>query len=405
MKRVQVISLLLLASQISFADENIFDKNLDYEAAKTEFKNLQSDRKINRSTFYPKLNIVTGIGSEYTRDKTETEKGGMLYLDSKINLYNGFKDYNLLSKNRNQLNKANAQKEMTLIKIKNDVYKKFQEINTIQEQNNLIKTELENNKNQSNWALKKVNAGLTSNAELMDFQIKQTNLENEISINELKLKELENELKQLFNSEKSADLTLEDAKKVYSVLTDKLTMKNPSENSLTQKVLIADLKIAEDELKASKSGYYPSLDLEAKAGTITPSHSLLKDKTEHQIALTLTIPIFSGFETKAESQKALNEKTQKEKELRSYQVNLNSNIELDKKRIELNKLLLKGQEEMLAKSIKFYDQTINEYKRGIKNSSELISASDRVLETRKKILELKAEINSRILDFNNAYVD
>lgn len=386
----------VLITKSIYAQESIYEKNIDVETKNAELKASILEKDSNKSSFYPELNIVTGVGSEYTKDKSETEKGGILYLDSKINLYNGSKDKNNLNISDSKTIKAKIEKTLEQRKVQINAYKIIQELNTLTEINKLIDSEKENNKNQSNWAKKKADAGLTTNADLLDFQIKESSLENELSINKLKISENETELLNLFGNNVRRDEVITNIRATES----ELNLKDNLPTTLNETLLLEDLKISNYELQKSQSGFRPKLDLEAKAGNITPTSKILSDKSEHQIALTLTIPLFSGFSTQTEVQKSVNEKAIKEKSLRNYQNNISSIIELEKRKIDLNKNLLKNQEDILLKAIKFYEQTINEYKRGIKNSSDLISSSDRVLELKIKTQEIKKEIKTLTYNLN-----
>lgn len=386
----------VLITKSIYAQESIYEKNIDMETKNAELKASILEKDSNKSSFYPELNIVTGLGSEYTKDKSETEKGGILYLDSKINLYNGSKDKNSLNISDSKIAKTKIERTLEQRKVQINAYKIIQEIEALTEENKLIDTEKENNKKQSNWAKKKADAGLTTNADLLDFQIKETNLNNELSINKLKISENETELLNLFGNGLSLNEIINNIKSTEN----ELNLKDNTPTTLNEMLLLEDLRISNYELQKSKSGFLPKLDLEAKAGNITPTSKILSDKSEHQIALTLTIPLFSGFSTQTEVQKSVNEKAIKEKSLRNYQNNISSIIELEKRKIDLNKNLLKNQEDILLKAIKFYEQTINEYKRGIKNSSDLISSSDRVLELKIKTQETKKEIKTLTYNLN-----
>ena len=248
-------------------------------------------------------------------------------------------------------------------------------------------------------ARKKVNAGLTTDAELLDFQIKQDNLLNEILANELKIKENENAIKNIFGNK----FSLEELKSKIP-LNESTELKKaqiPENLNLTQ--LSQDVSLSELEINKSKSSYLPKIDLEAKAGSITPQTKMFKDKTEHQVALTLTIPLFSGYSSDAFSHQMILDKQLKERIFKNYQVNLPSILENEEKRIELNRHLLAANEKTLKKAEKFQEQTISEYKRGIKNSPDLISASDRIFELKRKANELNNDIKKAIYSYNTNY--
>lgn len=390
------ILVTLLISNPAFSEEIDYENNLDVYRKSSELKSIEADKKLKQSLFYPELNLKTGLGSEYTRDKSETDKGRVLYLDAKINLYNGMQDskeLNILEKN---LSKVNLEQQLEKTKLDIKVYKILSEINFLKEEIKVLENELKENATQELMAKKKVDAGLTSSAELLDFQIKEANLKNEIKVNDIKTKENETEiLNSLGNT-----YSLDEIQKKFQFNEQTLSNSISPEANINLQVLKNDFETSNIELSKSKSSYNPKLDLEAKAGKITPISTLLKDKTEHQVALTLTIPLFSGFSSSAEVQKAATQNILAERALRNFQNNFSKNIEITQKKIELNNSLKDTFEVTLKKAEKFKDQTIFEYKKGIKNSPDLISASDRTLELKRRILEIKKDINISTYEFN-----
>lgn len=393
------ILLVTTISPLVFSEDTILESNINTFSKSIEIEQLKNAKKVNQSLFYPEINIVTGIGSEYSKGDDETEKGGILYLDAKMNLYRGMEDYNSIKINEMKIQKTTLEKELELNKTRIEYFNLFSDNEVLTQDIKLIQNELENNKSQESMARKKVNAGLTTDAELLDFQIKQDNLLNEILANELKIKENENAIKIIFSSK----FSLEEIKK--QIPLNQFTELKKAENSenLNMAQLSQALSLSQLEVDKSKSSYLPKIDLEAKAGSITPQTKMFKDKTEHQIALTLTIPLFSGFSGDASRQQMILDKQLKERILKDYQVNLPAVMENEEKRIELSKHLLATNEKTLKKAEKFQEQTISEYKRGIKNSPDLISASDRVFELKRKANELGNDLKKAIYSYNTNY--
>ncbi len=393
------ILLVTTITPLAFSEDTILESNLNTFSKSIEIEQLKNAKKVNQSLFYPEINIVTGVGSEYSKGDDETEKGGILYLDTKMNLYRGMEDYNSIEINEMKIQKANLERELELNKTKIEYFNLTSDNEVLTQDIKLIQNELENNKSQESMARKKVNAGLTTDAELLDFQIKQDNLLNEILANELKIKENENAIKNIFGNK----FSLEELKSKIP-LNESTELKKaqiPENLNLTQ--LSQDVSLSELEINKSKSSYLPKIDLEAKAGSITPQTKMFKDKTEHQVALTLTIPLFSGYSSDAFSHQMILDKQLKERIFKNYQVNLPSILENEEKRIELNRHLLAANEKTLKKAEKFQEQTISEYKRGIKNSPDLISASDRIFELKRKANELNNDIKKAIYSYNTNY--
>lgn len=393
------ILLVATFSSSVFSEDTIVESNVNTFSKSVEVEQLKNAKKGNQSLFYPEINIVTGVGSEYSKGDEETDKGGILYLDAKMNLFRGMEDYNSLKIDDMKIQKATLEKELELKKLKIEYSNLISENEVLNQDIKLIQSELENNKSQESMARKKVNAGLTTDAELLDFQIKQDNLQNEILVNELKIKENENTIKSLFANK----FLLEEIKGQIQLNQSNELKKVQNTENLYLNQLSQEVSLSQLEVDKAKSSFWPKIDLEAKAGSITPQSKMFDDKTEHQVALTLTIPLFSGFSSSASAQQVILERQLKEKMFKDYQSNLPIIMENEEKRIELNKHLLATNEKILKKAQKFQEQTISEYKRGIKNSPDLISASDRVFELKRKANQLNNDLKKAIYNYNTNY--
>lgn len=397
--KVQLVLVALTFPIITKADNSIFENNLDIQANKTKIESTQFDLKINKSLFLPELSINTGLGSEYTKDKNDTDKGPFLYVDGKINLYRGGKDLNQDKILQSTNHKLISDNETILRKTKIEAYKLISNIDALQIDTKYLNDEIKDNDFQLKMAKKKVDAGLTTSADLLDFQIKNETLQNEINSNQFKIEDLEKELKNLFGNK----LTFDQIKSDMNFYELKInTPANAKDLPLFQSIR-SELNAITLEVKNLNGEYLPTVDIEAKYGSITPNNKLFENKTEHQIALNVNIPLFSGFSTDAKKSKAILESTQKERELRQTEIELEKSIEQDKKKIELNEKIKLTLEKSLEKATKYKELTIFEYKKGIKNSSDVINASDKKLELSRKINELKQESKILTFSFNTNY--
>ena len=234
-----------------------------------------------------------------------------------------------------------------------------------------------------------------------DELIKNEILNNEIANNLLKKETLEKELINLYGGNIS-----------FNEIAKQITDNNLKEQNIgigtvenSPSVILARQQIEINTLEKEniKAEYLPSIDLDAKWGQITPQEKFLADKREHQIALNISIPLFSGFSTDAKFQQAVIESTQNKRELRQAEIEIESKKDLDLRKIELSKKILSSLERSLTQALKYKELTISEYKRGIKNSPDVISASDKKLTIERKMLETKTELANSNYSFNETF--
>lgn len=392
---------LLLWALITITNAELSENNLEVNSFASKLDSLNLEKKINRNLFLPEFSINTGLGSEKLIDKsTETEKGPYLFLDGKINLYRGGRDSNTQTKTQTQIEATKLEREIKKRNLNIESFKIVSELDHITKDNQLINGALKSNKIEQAMARKKVDAGLTTSVDLLDFELKNENLSNELEKNNLRIEELKKDLSNLYDS----NITLDDLLKSFSVLA-KIESTPFTQNEDSPNILLAKKKIELNELdkKNIKAEYLPSVDLEAKWGQITPQEKFFDSNREHQIALNINIPLFSGFNTEGKFQQSIIESIQRKRELKQSEIELGSKRILELKKIEFLKRVLVSNERLLIKAQRYHDLTIGEYKRGIKNSPDVISASDKKLEIERKILETRNELSINQYSFNEIF--
>jgi outer membrane protein len=395
-KNVQLIIIALTYPLMTWPQNLIFENNIDILSNKTKTESTYFETKMNKSLFLPEFSINTGLGSEYILDNAEKKQGPYLYVEGKINLYKGGRDLNQEKINQLTLIKLDSEREILIRKTKTSAFKLISNIKTIEIDNHFLEEEIKENDNQLKMARKKVDAGLTSPSDLLDFQIKSETLQNEIAINELKISDLKKDLELLLGDK----LTFEKIENELRSIDQLVIKSNLSTNNPEIQFLKNSISVSQIELLNIKSEYLPILELEGKYGNITPNSKLFENKIEHQVLLNLNIPLFSGLTTDAKKNKAILELTQRERELRQLKFELEKKSLQEKIKIELNEKITATLEKSLEKSSKYKEITITEYKRGVKNSSDVVNASDKKLDLIRKINELKHEKENLIYSFN-----
>lgn len=379
------LSSLLLIQKAKAVEEN----NLELYRLQSQLERISFEQKISRSSFLPELSLSGGLGSEKLIDNApETERGPFVFLEGKLNLYRGGRDQNSIQETRLKIVQTNQELEIKKRALSRESFGLLSEIAWLKKDNALIEEELKISKTQQFMARKKVDAGLTTSVDLLDFDLKNQNLENEREKNLLKIENHEKDLLALFGNK----LTLADIEKLTQ---EEITATSPE---LAQAK--SALELSQLEKSSARAEYLPSIDLSAKWGQITPQEKFLAPNREHQMALTLTIPLFSGFSTDARIQQAITMTSLNERVLRQTEIDLKNKKSAELRKINLSKKILASLEHSLGQALKYRDLTIGEYKRGIKNSPDVIAASDKKLEIERKIIENQHELNVSQYTYN-----
>lgn len=401
-KTAPIILGMLTLSTLALAETSLLESNLELSSLNSKIENLILDKKINYSTFLPELSLNGGLGSEKLKDDSyETKKGPFVFLESKLNLYRGGRDSIAQDKTQTQIAIAKIEKEIKKRNLYIEAFKLISQIELMTKENKLIEDEVKDNATHHSMARKKVDAGLTSSVDLLDFELKRESLSNELDKNLLTIEILKKELVNLFGGSFSYS---ELEKTISGEISNAPT---PVESTLqdTPNLLLAQKQIDlnNSELSAIKKEYLPSVELEAKWGQITPQEKFLDSKKEHAVFLNINIPLFSGLSTAGKIQQSVNESTLKKRELKQTEIETAAQRELESKKIELSKRILASLKRIQAQSIRYKTLTIGEYKRGVKNSPDVISASDNLLEIERKMLETQTELLISTYSFNQTF--
>jgi len=242
-------------------------------------------------------------------------------------------------------------------------------------------------------ARKRVNAGLSTDSDILEFKMHQRELENDLRI--LK-KEFELELREL---ERTAGL----GRSVTSVNEDFIFKEDASSFDQIWSVIAKEnfeLRLAKVEAIAAKSErvsalgeFLPRISAEGQYGKLMETDFVESRKNSWEVVGKVTIPLFNGGsswnryqEKSAIADRASLSASQEEARLRNVAQNLYEKI------LEL-KEKLNGEVENVGFAEKYFEMVMSEYRRGVKNSPDVASATDKLFEARWRLFKTKIELS------------
>lgn len=167
-----------------------------------------------------------------------------------------------------------------------------------------------------------------------------------------------------------------------------------------------DVKAAELGVKVAKSGYLPTLSMNAGISTNNMNKggnfgNQLSDNWANSVGLTLSIPIYDKRQTKSQVQKAQIQRQNSELSLQNEQKTLYSNIEslwLDANSAQQQYLSARAQVNSTQTS---FDLMQEQFNLGMKNTVELLTEQSNLLKAQNQMLQAKymAIMNQQLLKF------
>ncbi|NUN05304.1 MAG: TolC family protein [Bdellovibrio sp.] len=375
------------------------EKNQTLLALKNDVAAKEQILKSSYATFYPTLDAVAGWGEDRLVDPGDRHKGYFGYLDGRLNIFRGFGDSAISRQKELALDVAKIEHEKKQRELRQQLIDVTSEVIFLHRLQEILVSEANVTKEHRKMAAKKVSSGLTSSVDNLEFDLR----EEELSIQKRQIAQLHDEahqkILQLFGEDISEEI-LDSVQYGSFASLSSIPTYNPEKNLDLQKAQL-NLQLAEQEKKEGRAGYLPSVDFVYSFGRLTPTEESSMDFNESRYAVKLTIPLFSGFDTRHKQQAAKSfVQARKAESLQSSNDSRSAYNTLSRKISELSDLY-KINERKLETSKKYFEMTVNEYKRGIKNSPDLVTATERWFSSQKRKYEILKELEIAQIKIQN----
>lgn len=363
----------------------------DVQAAEASARLSEIQSKLSLSPFLPEIAVETGSLQEIPKDPNDS--GTYYYGIGRINLYNGGVDS--LARKALLLDKDRAEASVALSrqKVSRDVTRRYAELLFFDESLKLKREALELNRKQMQLAKRKASGGITSSADVLEFEFRENELNTEISLLVHERALSSRELSTSMGSEPRNDLdvigplTPELAKFVVqpegsAAFLEQLNVLNPK----------VEAEIAELRNRAAASVWLPKLNFEIRYGNMEFADPEVLGSPAWRFDLRLTLPIFTGLETVYARQATASLVREKEAQLRRSRLTANNQIQDREEKLQVLQNLIRMQKENIARAERYYKATLAEYLRGVKNSPDLSGATERLFNARLRELALVKDV-------------
>lgn len=354
---------------------------LQVEAAKSEIA-------ASRLNHLPQL----AVKSDWTN-----ENGFNNYFEAQVNLFSGFE---ILNETRGLKTAADLEKinyEKKIRELNERLINTLSDIIYFHKSQKILESELAINKDQRKMAERKISAGMATQLDSLELDLREEEIRILKSQLEKDHRELHTRLEEIVGVEVSEAQI--DALEFDTTLSKDIPQLS-NHRSIDTQVGELELERQKYNLKAARGGYWPKLDLTYSFGHFKTDRWQGED-IENQVGLALTIPLFSAFNShyKQKSQSFI--KTAMEHNLERIKLATKQSEEmLSAKFDEVQELFAINKRKInLAK--KYYEITVFEYKKGLKNSADLAAATERWFDLQRKEFELLKEYEKLKVQIQN----
>lgn len=357
------------------------------EAAKAASRHASSQW----SLFLPELSLEGG--SMRNRLDHEKHSGSTRYGKLEWNVFRGGSDWGARGLARVEEERAKVELDTERAKVARETAALFYKLTYVLESVALQERALAMNQEQAKLAAAKKSAGLTSETDVIEFDLREATIQSDIEALQTERRSLSRALSELLGRETISDNIL-----VHGHLTT--APKAPPLAEIRQALLDGnpELRLARLDQAASShektqawATFLPKADVEGKWGKLANEERPWSRSNNYMFTLTVNLPIFSGFSSWNDVSAASSR--QAAADSLAFRASLRSTSELESRvdRLNLLQRRLALEERTLARSEQYYRITLAEYRRGVKNSPDMVGAAERLISSRLRNLEFRRD--------------
>lgn len=391
--RAQIPAEVVRKSTLPTLIQEALEKNPEILEAQKSLEQTSARHSQSKSAFYPELGLEGGIESYKSTNESLSNSFG--YVFGRYNLYRGGRDrLTLLARSKEEA-LSSFEISKTKSRISRDVSAQYYALIYLQEAIRVKEEALKLNKSQIQMAEKRARAGITSRADVLEFELREAMLNSDISLLSQDRDESMRELNRLLSRSVDSGKLLVQGELTYEHIKDKesdvldIALKERAdlrENAKDHEVAVLNYKI-------TRSEWLPKIDAEVSYGTLDRRSRVLDQTPSWDAQIKVNIPLFSGLNSYyGRNIQALEVERL---DVRDFKIrkNIKTQIESAYARIKAIETRVDLEEKNLERAQQYYKITLSEYQRGVKNSPDLAGAAERLSDSKLRALELRKEFH------------
>lgn len=351
-------------------------------------------------------------GSRVSSSQDHFSYSGSYGINARVTVFNGGQNINNIKQQKVARNIAELSVKERENNLKEQIAKLFVQILYSTDAVEVSKATLAAAQESLKQGEAKFEVGKIARSEVVQLQSQVSSAEYQLVNSEAQLAQFKLQLKQLLEITDECDIMIAtpDAADALA-LTPLATINEAYTAALVCRPEIESSKLSTESsdiaVKIARAGYYPTISLNAGAGTSNNDGNeesfghQMKYNLNGSVGLSLSIPIYDNRNTKSNIQKAKIQKTNSLLQGQSALKELYSTVEtlwLDANSAQKKFISARSNVESAQAS---YDLVSEQFNLGLKNATELLTERSNLLQAQQELLQAKytAILNMQLLKF------
>lgn len=390
---VLLISPVCAGEKLNYEDLESLIKIQNKKVSAARLDLQSSDLRLGylRRSFLPTLDASLGQ-EEFKTGPFETMAQPMYYLRANLNLFRGGRDQLLEKTRQTEKTSLRFQAQQVYQTELLELRQFFWDLVYLKELKSLLEDAIKQNETNLQRAMKRINAGLTSRVDRLEFEISGTQLSQDLARIEVELSNTQRHISALVG--KDPETQYETISEIPHDHDDPTEQKQVDFLQFRNVQLeMANKTNLEAQSQILKRWWTPSLDLYAESILFNyreRNFTAQDDRIDNALGVKLSFE-FDGFQQKYDGE-ALAARS-RAAEMRAAQIKSETEAEYNTARQQLVLLhdLIHVGEKNVRKGQEYFEVTLSDYNKGIKNSPDVLSAMVKNLEFRRRFVELRRD--------------